>query len=85
MTAIARLEATSPGPRTIVAYFPTEVAPELVERLRPVVDKAIADAVGALGVTAADARLLLAVEVAQLAADGEAYEREAARRGVLAL
>jgi hypothetical protein len=49
--------------------------PDLAARLAPVVE----DAVARLG--RPDARLLLAERIA----DAEAYEREAARRGVLAL
>jgi hypothetical protein len=77
-------ELTERGLRTTVAYVPAGVDQARAEQLRPVADEAVAQVV-ALGLTAGDARLLLALEVAKAAADAEAYEREAARRGVLAL
>lgn len=82
-----RIEVDTLNPRrTLVAYFDTDVPPALAEQLRPVVDDALAQVrAGGLNLIDSDACLLLAAEVAQLVADGEAYEREAARRGVLAL
>lgn len=88
MTALARIEITeivAGRPTTTVHFFPTEVAPALAERLRPVVDDVVARAAAAADLIPSDAALLLAGGVAQLAADAEAYEREAVRRGVLAL
>lgn len=88
MTALARIEITevvAGRPTTTVHFFPTEVPPALAERLRPVVDDAVARAGAALNLIPSDAALLLAGGVAHLAADAEAYERECSRRGVLAL
>ncbi len=88
MTSLARLEITevvAGRPATTVHFFPTDVPPALVERLRPIVDQAVARAAVAANLIPSDAALLLAGEVAHLAADAEAYEREATRRGVLAL
>jgi hypothetical protein len=76
-------EMTERGLRTTVAYVPA-VDPALAEAVRPIAEAAVAQLVAA-GMHAGDARLLLALRVAQAQADAEAYEREAARRGVLAL
>lgn len=76
-------ELTGRGLRTTVAYVPA-VDPALTEAVRPIAEAAVAQLVAA-GMHAGDARMLLALKVAQAQADAEAYEREAARRGVLAL
>jgi hypothetical protein len=76
-------ELTERGLRTTVAYVPT-VDPALAEAVRPIAEAAVAQLVAA-GMHAGDARLMLALRVAQAQADAEAYEREARRRGVLAL
>ncbi len=81
---LARLEITelvAGRPATTVVYFPTDVAPHLTRQLRPIVDAALAK----IDLHDGDARLLLASELAKRWADGEAYGRECARRGVLAL
>ncbi len=86
MGGVIRIEMTEGRPlRTTVAYVDTDVAPALVEQLRPVVDQAVEDVTARLNLHVGDVRLLLAGELAKLRADVEAYEREAARRGVLAL
>lgn len=69
------------GLRTAVAYFPLRIDPELADQVRPIVEEAVA----ALTMLGPDARLALASEIVKRAQDAEAYEREARRRGVLAL
>jgi hypothetical protein len=81
-----RLEVTEGRPlRTTVAYVDTDVPPALTDLLRPIADQAVEAVAARCNLHAGDARLLLAGELAKLRADCEAYEREAARRGVLAL
>ncbi len=81
-----RLEVTEGRPlRTTVAYIDTDLPPALAAQLRPIVDQAVEAVAARCNLHASDVRLLLAGELAKLRADDEAYEREAARRGVLAL
>lgn len=66
------------APRTTVVYVPAEVDPATVQVLAPVVDRLMADAGGL-------APLAVVAALAERLADEQAYEREAGRRGVLAL
>lgn len=68
--------------RTTVVYVPSvdELAPDVVELVQPHVNRIL----DTLGEQTDDVWFLLA-ELAEQIADGAAYDREAARRGVLAL
>lgn len=72
--------------RTTVRYIdPDEVDPAAKAAAAPMVDHATAELMAATQLCREDARMLLLAMAIELEADSEAYEREAARRGVLAL
>lgn len=70
------------GARTSVIYLEP---PALSPSERELVDAILEEAVVALPLPRADAIALIGCELTEQIADHEAYEREAARRGVLAL
>lgn len=72
------------GTRTTVLYL-EQAPPEIAAKAEPIIEKLVAELVNRCGLTRADARLLLFAELVEHLADVEAYEREAARRGLLPL
>lgn len=72
--------------RTTVRYFdPDDVSPAAKALAAPLVDQAIDRLTAETHLDREDAAMLLLAMAIELEADAEAYEREAARRGVLAL
>lgn len=71
------------GARTTVIYL--DERPPLSPAEREAVDAVLEEAIAALSLPRADAIALIGCELTEQIADHEAYEREAARRGVLAL
>lgn len=84
---VERFDTTASVPRTTVVYVPSvnELDPAIAAHLQPHVARVVEEVAQQLDRHPEDAALLLAAELAERLADAQAYDREAARRGVLAL
>lgn len=73
------------GPRTTVLFLDTGVLDGLSVRQRELVDQVYAELLAAADAAGPEVRTAVFCELVEQLADGEAYEREARRRGVLPL
>lgn len=73
--------------RTMVAYVPSvdEIPADVVAVLDPLVRRHVDELAVRLDLHREDAALLLVAELTERKVDADAYDREAARRGVLPL